>query len=177
MVNTEISQGTILAFLNCRYRAHPLLAGSEGVKTEFEVMMAERRNEAKRKAVERFSGPPASLEILHDLPLVRATIREGATYVFDAVFKDDFSEVSFDGLKRMPGASLLGDFHYIPIAFSGSRRIQRPLRLLLEVLALLRTRVQGPVGLVHARGCSRPQEFPSVSHTRSSRLNQNEFGL
>jgi predicted RecB family nuclease len=51
----------------------------------------------------------------------------------------------FDGLRRVDGSSALGDFHYVPVIFAEPRRIRKPQRLLLEVLALLLSTVQGKI--------------------------------
>ena len=43
---------------------------------------------------------------------------EGLPFVLDALLEDDVVALSFDTLKRVYGASNLGDFHYVPMLFA-----------------------------------------------------------
>jgi predicted RecB family nuclease len=51
----------------------------------------------------------------------------------------------FDGIKKMDGASILGEFHYVPILFSEARRVRQSDRRLLAMLAVLLSNIQGTV--------------------------------
>ena len=57
--------------------------------------------------------------------------------------EDDDVALSFDGLKRVPGRSKLGNFHYVPVLFSSSPLGRKPHRALLEVYGLYLSRFQG----------------------------------
>ena len=41
----------------------------------------------------------------------------GPALILDAVIENDLLSIRVDALKRVPGPSDLGDFHYIPILF------------------------------------------------------------
>src|SRR5205823_4126159 len=49
----------------------------------------------------------------------------------------------FDGLKRVPGPSKLGDFHYVPMLFHERQQVRTEQRRLLEVFGLLLSKFQG----------------------------------
>jgi predicted RecB family nuclease len=91
------------------------------------------------------------------LPVKPSTLRAGVPFVFDAKLTDQQNSIHFDGLKRVDGPSALGDFHYAPAVFSGPLQIHKSQRLMLAVLALLLSTVQGKVprtGVIyHGRDC------------------------
>src|SRR5207247_304021 len=81
--------------------------------------------------------------ILRGVPLTVATLQEGASFVLDATYEDGLVNLLFDGLKKVAGHSRLGDFHYIPMLFSGRPQVRKEQKLLLELQAEFLSRLQG----------------------------------
>jgi hypothetical protein len=52
-------------------------------------------------------------------------LRSGASYILDATLEDGLVSLYFDGLKRIPGPSDLGNFHYIPLLLYEGRKVRK----------------------------------------------------
>src|SRR5262249_14919097 len=64
-------------------------------------------------------------------------------FLLNATLEDERVSLAFDGLKRVPGPSKLGDFHYVPVLFAGGRQVRKQQRALLDVYGLHISRLQG----------------------------------
>jgi hypothetical protein len=104
-----------------------------------------------------------------DVALTQALLREGTAFILNAYLEDDVFSLRIDGLKKVEGRSDLGEFHYIPMLFSGSRKVHKNERLLLETLGAVLGRLQGraPVRGVVCHGAS--YTTTSVSFTAGLR--------
>jgi predicted RecB family nuclease len=139
----KITREALENFLHCKYKARLILAGEQGNKCDYERLLDESRQEVRRLAVEKILARHPNREVARDVPLNAATLRQGPPFILDATLNDDAFSVRFDGLKKVEGASQLGDFHYIPVLFHEGRQVGTAHRHLLEALALLLSRVQG----------------------------------
>ncbi|NOT56008.1 MAG: hypothetical protein HOP18_15520 [Deltaproteobacteria bacterium] len=138
---TKITREIIESYLHCTYKAHLQLLKQHGTKSAYEVLRAELQGAVRCRAIERIS--VLQQDTARDLPLSLATLRRGKAFLLDITLENDQASLVFDGLKRVDGPSRLGDFHYIPVLFSESRRIHKPHRLLLDLCAFLLARMQG----------------------------------
>ena len=78
-------------------------------------------------------------------------LKQGAPFLLDANLESEGLSLRFDALKRVDGASKLGDHHYLPILHNHGDKVGRREKLLLAVFGLALARVQGlrpAVGLV-----------------------------
>ena len=82
-------------------------------------------------------------EVATGVPLTEAGLRQGQPFLLDTVLEDGLFSLCFDGLKKVEGASKLGDFHYLPVLFHEGRQVGKVQRRLLELLGLLLSRIQG----------------------------------
>src|SRR4029077_15686130 len=89
-----------------------------------------------------FARHPAE-EVERDLALTLPAMKRGAAFFLNATLEDDQIALAFDGLKRVPGPSKLGDFHYVPVLFSEGRKTRKQQRALLDVYGLVISRLQG----------------------------------
>jgi predicted RecB family nuclease len=89
--------------------------------------------------------------------------------------------LSFDGLKRVPGPSKLGDFHYIPMLFYEGRQIGKEQRFLLELYGLLLSMVQGMApssGIIwHGRECKSAKVNLNLDLRKGEQLLEDLKGL
>jgi predicted RecB family nuclease len=105
--------------------------------------MVELRDEVRRLAVARIAARHPVEEIERDIALTLPALKRGAAFFLGATLEDDYLGLVFDGLKRVPGPSKLGDFHYVPMLFSEGGQIRKQQRAALEVYGLLLSRLQG----------------------------------
>jgi predicted RecB family nuclease len=154
---TKITRGVLESYLNCKFKAHLKLAGQQGCKSDYEGLLTASREDVRLKATGKILARHPEGAVARDVPLTAAALRKGPPFILDAALEDDSLSLHFDGLKKVDGASDLGDFHYVPVLFHEGRSIRKEQRLLLEVLGVLLSRVQGRMpacGVVwHGKDC------------------------
>jgi len=139
----KITTGVLEDYLNCEYKAHLRLGGKEGTKCDYESMRFEARREVRLDAILNVLARYPERAVEQGVILSRSVLSRGAPFIADAELEGDRFLVHFDGLKRVDGRSALGDFHYVPVVFYEGRQLRRPQRVLLEVLGLVLSSVQG----------------------------------
>jgi predicted RecB family nuclease len=140
---TKVTRETIESYLHCRTKGHLKLAGEHGIRSDYEALLLERREEARLAAIDKIVARHPEGDVVRGVPLTAAALKPGPLFVLDAVLEDDLASLHFDGLKRVDGPSKLGDFHYVPMLFHDGPKVRKEQRLLLEVYGLLLSRVQG----------------------------------
>ena len=71
------------------------------------------------------------------------TLKQGPPLLANVTLEDDGLSLCLDALKRVDGASKLGEFHYVPMLFHEGRKVGKEQRLLLELYGLLLSHIQG----------------------------------
>jgi predicted RecB family nuclease len=154
---SKITSDVLEGYLNCRYRGHLKLAGERGTRSDYEALLAEQRADVRLRATEKILARHKEHEVARNVPLTAAALKPGPAFVLDAALGDDAVSLHVDGLKRVDGASKLGDFHYVPVLFHEAEQVRKEQRLLPEVYAVLLSRLQGRTpgcGVVwHGRSC------------------------
>jgi predicted RecB family nuclease len=140
---SKITQHVLDAQQHCRLKAYFRLCGEAGVKSEFEKLEFDAQRAQHVRALAKIRRRCDEEEIKGDIDLSLAALRKGIPFILDGRMEDDRYLIRFDGLKRVSGASILGDFHYQPVMFSAGRRVRKPERHRLAVWALLLSRLQG----------------------------------
>ena len=140
---TKITREVLESHLRCKTKAFLKLAGQQGQVSDYESLLVADRHEVRRQAIERLLAKHPEGEVARDLPLTTATLQTGPLIVLDATLDDEWLSLVFDGLKRVDGSSKLGDFHYIPMLFHEGRKVGKEQRLLLNILGLLLSPIQG----------------------------------
>ncbi len=82
-------------------------------------------------------------EVVRSIPLTTSILKRGPLFILEPILEDDLFCLSFDGLKKVPGSSELGNFLYIPMLFHEGRQVHKEQRLLLETYGLLLSQFQG----------------------------------
>ena len=145
------------ATCTARSREHLKLAGEQGIKCDYETLLAERRAKVRLVAIETILARHAGEEIPRNFPLTTAALKQGAAFILDATLQDDLLSLGFDALKKVEGPSKLGDFHYVPMLFHEGARVSNEQKLLLELYGLFLCRLQGrspDIGIVwHGLEC------------------------
>ena len=142
-MTTRITRDFIESYLSCKYKGYLTVAGHRGTRSDYERFLAESREKVTRTAIHKILGGHSAGGIERDVRLTPATLKRGAAFLLNVSVEDESIFLAFDGLQRVPGNSGLGDFHYIPVLFTEGRQIRKPQRALLDVYALLLSRVQG----------------------------------
>src|SRR5215468_737844 len=134
---TKITNDVLESYLHCKFKGHLKLAGQQGTKCDYETLLVEWRAEVRLQAIGKILARHPEDELICSVPLTVAGLRRGPRYVLDARLESDAFSLIFDGLKRVDGASKLGEFHYLPVLFHEGRQVRTEERLLLEVYGLI----------------------------------------
>jgi predicted RecB family nuclease len=141
--NRKITLDILKGYLNCPYLAHLLLMRQEGIKSDYEIVFAELEQAVRVRVADRLRTQYSDQSLLTGVVVDRSTRSKGAPFILDGELSGDNYCIRVDGLKRVNGHSSLGDFHYIPLMCCGSRNTSRNERLLLEMVGLFLSRIQG----------------------------------
>src|ERR1043165_8848899 len=142
-MTTKITRDILESYLHCKFKGHLKLTGQQGIKCDYENLLAEQKAEVRLAAIDKILARHAREEIPRNIPLTISALKEGASFILDATLEDDVFSLAFDGLKKVEGPSKLGDFHFIPMLFNEGEKVRKEQRLLLEIYGLLLSRLQG----------------------------------
>src|SRR5215475_12956630 len=112
---SEITREIVESYLNCKHKGHLKLTGQQGTRSDYEILLAESRDELRRRAIDKILACCQGEEMVRDVVLTTSLLKQGAAFILNATLEDEYVSFVFDGLKRVPGPSKLGDFHYIPV--------------------------------------------------------------
>jgi predicted RecB family nuclease len=170
----KITRDVVESYLNSPTKAHLKLAGNQGIRSSFEAFLLQTRQEVRQQAISKILAKTARDDVTSNIPLTATSLRTGPSYILDTALDDDLLSVRFDGLQKVDGPSGLGDFHYVPMLFHEGRTVGKDRRILLEVLGLLLSKIQGKlpaVGVVwHGQECSVTKVRLNPDTRRSERL-------
>src|SRR6266498_1129501 len=140
---SRITRDVLESFLLCRYKGYLKWTGHQGIKSDYEVLLAGARDEVRLTAIDKILAQHRQDQVVRGIPLTNSILKQGLPFLLETTLGDDTHSLSFDGLKKVPGVSKLGDFHYIPMLFHEGRQIRKEQRLMLEVCGLFLSRHQG----------------------------------
>jgi predicted RecB family nuclease len=129
--------------LSCRYKGHLRLTGVRADPSPYQSLRLRDRLGVRERAIAAIRGGVEPGQVASDLALSVAVLRRGAAHLLDVRAEDEGLSLSFDGLRRVSGRSLLGDFHYAPVLYHEGERVGPVQRLLLAVLARIVGDFQG----------------------------------
>ena len=134
---SPIAREILESYLNCKLKGHLKLAGEQGTKSDYEMLMTDLRVEQARLASQKLEARQKKGEVLRGVEASLSVMRRGIPLILDVVVKDDILSVKIDGLRRVDGPSRLGEFHYVPILFVEGENFRREQRRLLELCGLM----------------------------------------
>jgi predicted RecB family nuclease len=142
-VTTKITRDVLESYLHCKVKGHLKLASQQGTKCDYEVLLAKLRDEARQQAIDKILESHPEEQVARGITVTIAVLERGSQFILDALLEDDPLSLRVDGLKRVEGASKLGEYHYIPVLFHPGRKARKEQKLLLEVYGLLLAELQG----------------------------------
>jgi predicted RecB family nuclease len=173
-VGARIARDIIESYLHCRLKAHLKLAGNQGIRSDYEGFLLQTGRDVRQQVISKIFSKTSRDDVASNIPLTVTSLRAGSSYVLGTILEDDLLSLSFDGLKRVDGHSGLGDFHYVPMLFHEARTLGKDQNLLLEVMGLLLSQVQGKLpahGIVwHGRDCNVTKVRLNADTRRSQNL-------
>jgi len=131
------------SYLFCRYKGYLKWIGHQGIKSDYEVLLAGARDEVRLTVFEKLITQHRQDLTPRGVTLTNSVLKQGLPFILETTLEDSTISLSFDGLKKAHGPSKLGDFHYIPLSFHGEYKIRKEHRLMLEICGLLLSRHQG----------------------------------
>jgi predicted RecB family nuclease len=131
------------SYLRCKTKGHLKVTGQEGMKCDYEAMLTGLRAEVRLKAIDAIIARHPGDQVARNIPITTDGLKRGPQYILDGTLEDDVLALHIDGLKRVPGESKLGDFHYVPVLFHGGRQVKKEQKLLLEVYGMVLSNIQG----------------------------------
>jgi predicted RecB family nuclease len=172
----KITSDVLESYLRCKLKGHLKLAGQQGTKCDFDGMLAELRGEVRLKTIEAIIAGYPGDQVARNIPLTTSELSRGPQYILDGTLADDSVALHFDALKKVEGASKLGDFHYVPVLFHEGEKVCQEQRLLLAVYGLLLSALQGRApqnGVVwHGRECKATRIRLNPDRRKAERLLQ-----
>jgi len=154
---TRITADVLESAVFCKYKAYLKLRGEQGASSDYETLLTGIRSEVGLRAVDRIRAQHPASEVVSDICLTTSALQRGPLFILNAIVEDDLVSLSLGGLKRVPGASKLGQFLYVPMLFHEGTHVRKEQRLLLELQALILSRYQGIVpgtGIIwHGKDC------------------------
>ena len=142
-MGTKITTDCVESYLKCKTKAHLKALGEQGVNSEYEQLLAETKSQTKRMMIEWFISRHQESALLRNVSVTAAELSGGTMFVVGATIEDDTFSLALDGLKKAPGESRLGEFHYVPVLFHEGERIRLEERLLLAILGNVLGDLQG----------------------------------
>jgi predicted RecB family nuclease len=152
IVSVKITEEVLTAYLHCKYKAYLLLTGVVQEPSEYEQWL-QRHDQAYIAAATRvLLEREEALCLPSHTPLTSEHLTQGLTTILGAHVEDASCAFAFHALHRVPGASSLGPFHYVPVLFCGTgQAVCEPQKLLLACGTLVLERLQHvrpPSGIV-----------------------------
>jgi hypothetical protein len=135
-MTSRITSDALESLQHCRLKGYFALHGEETGRSAYEELLLAQRAELRPKAIAKVERDYREVEIAADLELSLDNLRRGSPFILTARLEDDGHLVLFDGLRRIAGASVLGDFHYEPVMFCAARRVRACDRRHLAMLAI-----------------------------------------
>jgi predicted RecB family nuclease len=176
IMSRQLTRKVLEAYLHCRYKGHLTQTDEPASPSDFEILTTGQLVDVRSQAFDRIAARQPGIELVREVSLTKALLKEGPVTVLDALLQDDVYSLRFDGLMRVDGPSKLGDFHYIPMLFHAGGSVRVEQRLLLEVYGLLLSRFQGRApgsGIVwHGRSCRATKIRLSPDPRKARRLLQ-----
>jgi predicted RecB family nuclease len=135
MSTCKITTEALIEYLRCKYKAYQILTGIVPEPSPYEHW--EHRNEECYAVAARSVLVSDNLCLDAIQSLTHEHLKQGFGFVVNSHIQQEHFAFSFDALQRVPGASQLGLFHYVPVLFSNrSNGESQKLRLSCEGLLL-----------------------------------------
>ena len=152
----KITDEVFRAFLDCKRKAHLLLKGQQGEKSDYEELRTEMREALRKEAREKILNCIDESQSLSPTHTPIAILKQGKSVIQNPLIEFGQKVCHFDALERVEGKSKLGAFHYTPVLVSENEKLAREDKLLATFKGAALGDVQGRqpknVKIVYGRG-------------------------
>jgi predicted RecB family nuclease len=170
----KITCDVLESYLHCKFKGYLKLTGQQGTKCDFKTMLTELRSDVRLKSIDTIIARNPGDKVVKRIFITTASLKRGPQYILDGVVEDAALALHFDGLKRIEGESKLGDFHYLPLVFHEGRQVKKEQKLLLEVLGMILSGIQGRApayGVIwHGRECKATRVKLNPDHQKAEHV-------
>lgn len=157
LMEARITKDVLESYLFCKYKSYLKLMGQHGNKSDYETLLTEIRSEVRLNAIDKIRFQNQENQVVSNITLSTSALEQEPAFILEAVLEDDHISLSIDGVKKVSGASKLGQFIYIPMLFHAKTRVGKEQKLLLEVEDVFLSQYQGIApsrGIIwHGRDC------------------------
>jgi len=169
-MNVQISRELFSAFTNCKYKAHLLQTQCPMIASEF-AQLSKHLDAKYHTAAKKNSLSALAPSDRPPIPSSASDLRLGKPVLFDVPLEIDAYRSVVHALRKAPGTSTVGPFHYEPILFCRTALFGKSHRLLLAfdglVLGTLQGRMPDCGVLIHGPAFSKTrvrlgQQMPAV---------------
>src|SRR5215472_4568756 len=143
LMQALITGDMLYSYLHCKYKGYLKLHGEYGRKTEYELLHQASHDAFKRQVTHTMRTHYRDEPILQGCTVTPSLLQQGATIILDAMINTDILSFHIDGLQRVPGASQIGPFHYMPILVHTGGKLYEEQRLLLTLWSVALAALQG----------------------------------
>ena len=117
-ITLKIANDIITDYLNCKYKAY-LLASNVAARTSvYEEFLQQREQKYIGGAIDVLLGRASHSHPIHNEPITVADLEKGADAIPNVCLTTASLAIAVPCIKRVPGISSLGSFHYEPVLFS-----------------------------------------------------------
>jgi predicted RecB family nuclease len=140
---TKITREVLEGYLNCRLKGYFTSRGEDNTRSEYQQLLDQSKQELRWAAEELVKARCPDAHDAKGAAIGRQLLVRGRAFILDAVIENDLLSIRVDALKRVPGPSDIGDFHYIPILFGEGGKARQSQKRALELCGLVLGEVQG----------------------------------
>jgi len=148
----KITEEVLTEYLHCKYKAYLILTGAVREPSDHEQWLHRHEQEYTAAATRVLLEREDASCIPSTTPLTSEHLTQGIATIVGARMEDASYAFAFHALQRVPGASVLGPFHYVPVLLCGpGPSASEAQKLLLACGTLLLERLQhvrSPSGIV-----------------------------
>lgn len=156
-MSSKITQDILEGYVFCKSKGYLQWTGEYGKPSDYAMFLTQSKDEVRRKAMAKMLAQPHKDQVVQGTLLTTAVLRKGLLFVLEARVEDGPFCLAVDGLKKVPGESTLGAFHYIPMLCYEGRQIRREQRFMLTLYGIFLSRLQGRMpdsGIIwHGQAC------------------------
>ncbi len=138
----KITNEVLTEYLNCKYKAYLILKGVGPEPSAYERWLKKNEEQYAGAATRALLDRENSCAIVTKLLETSLHLRQGIGLVIGAQAESESLPFSFHALQRVPGASALGPFHYVPVLFSNTGASSDAQKLALSCESLILERLQ-----------------------------------
>ncbi len=86
---TKLTREIVESYLNCKYKGPLQLAGQQGTRSDYELLLAESRDELRCRAIDKILAGCQGEEVARDVVLTTSALKQGAAFILNATLEDE----------------------------------------------------------------------------------------